>query len=148
MAAETVTDDSGPLFVKVYAGKGFRKLRDFDRAVSRNLKKRAEIPDATQIDCEPGERYGLGVIVSVPGKQFVAFETTAIWRDLDDYDAPRRSHREHALNKKEFGTRRFFFKMRDGDRDHDMTFVIHDGNRVFLRHRFLIRGCPQTEPTD
>ncbi len=142
LALPSVADDArSPLFIKVFAGESLTSRRDFNKAVRRNLKAKAEIPDSSIIPCEAGKYYGLGVIVSAPGKQFLSFETTAIWRDLDNYDKPRRSAREHTLKKDEYGTRRFFFKIRNKSVDHDMTFIAHIGKQVYLRHKFHIRGC-------
>ena len=139
--AKAATEEQGPLFVKVFAGQSLNSRREFNTAVRKNLKAKIAIPDGTIIPCEIGKYYGLGVIVTAPGKQTFSFETTAIWRDLDDYDAPRRSQRDHTLRKNDFGTQRFFFKIRSGSVDHDMTFVAHIGNQVYLRHKFHIRGC-------
>ncbi len=139
-------DAQEPLFVKVFAGESLSSVRLFNKAVSRNLKNKVLIPDETTIHCKAGQRYGLGVIVSAPGKQTFSFETTAIWRDLNTESPPRTSTREHTLRKNQYGTRRFFFTVRDDSVEHDMTFVAHIGQRVFLRHKFLIRGCKTDSP--
>lgn len=141
-------EEAAPLFVKVFAGKSLSSRRDFSKAVRRNLKSKTEIENVTVIPCDVGDYYGLGVVVSAPGKQYMNFETTAIWRDLDNYDVPRRSNRAHSLRKTEFGTRRFFFEIRAGSVDHDMTFIIHDGGTVYLRHKFEIRGCDAATQVD
>ncbi len=137
--------EEGPLFVKVFAGLSPTSWGSFRRAVTKNLKSKAAIPDSSEIPCDVGRWYALGVIASQPGRQMLFFETTAIFRDLDNYDTPRRSHREHTLNKKEYGTRRFSFKIREGSVDHDTTIVVHIGKKVYLRHKFQIRGCSDNE---
>ena len=136
-------DETGPLFVKVFAGKSANSYREFKRAVRKNLKAKKAIEDVTTIACDIGKYYGLGVIVTAPGKQFLNFESTATWRDLDDYEKPRRFHREYSLRKPDFGTQRFFYEVRADSVDHDMIFVIHIGQQVYLRHKFEIRGCDQ-----
>ncbi len=146
-ATRISAEEAGPLFVKVYAGPALNTAREFHKAVQHNLKKKVDIPDETLVACEPGNRYGLGVIVSAPGKQTFSFETTAIWRDSDPDKPPRRSSREHTLRKNQYGTRRFFFTIRENGVDHDMTFIAHVGKQVFLRHKFLIRGCPDAGRT-
>lgn len=134
-------DETGPIFVKVFAGMSANSRREFDRQVRSNLKNKVAIEDTSVIPCETGAYYGLGVIVSAPGKQFFSFDTTAIWRDLDNYNEPRRYHKEHSLRKKAYGTRRFFYQIRSNSVDHDMIFVMHIGQQVYLRHKFEIRGC-------
>jgi len=130
-----------PLFVKVFAGISPSSWGDFRRQVRKNLKRKEALPESTKIPCETGRYYALGAIASHPGRQMLSFETTAIFRDLDNYEAPRTSHREYTLRKEEFGTRRFSFKIRKDAVDHDMTLVVHIGKTVYLRHKFEIRGC-------
>lgn len=139
--AEQQDADDEPVFVKVFAGLSPASWGDFRRSVRKNLKRKEALPDSTEIPCEPGRYYALGAIATHPRRQMLFFETTAIFRDLNNYDAPRKSHREHTLKKEEFGTRRFSFKIRNDAVDHDMTLVVHIGNTVYLRHKFLIRGC-------
>ncbi len=134
-------DPEPPVFVKVFAGVSPASWGDFRREVRRNLKRKATIPERTEIACEVGRWYALGVIATQPGVQMMFFETTAIFRDLDNYDVPRHSHREHTLKKEQFGTRRFAFKIREGAVDHDATVVVHVGKQVYVRHTFEIRGC-------
>lgn len=137
-------EETGPLFVKVFAGMSLNSRRDFNKVVRKNLKTKKQIEDVTVIPCDVGDYYGLGVIVSAPGKQFLSFQSTVIWRDLENYDVPRRSSREHTLRKNEYGTRRFFFEIRANAVDHDMTMILHINEQVFLRHKFEIRGCPKS----
>lgn len=136
-------DDPGsePLFVKVFAGVSPSSWNKFLRTVGKNLKRKEPIPDSTEISCKPGTYYALGAIVTQPGRQMLFFETTAIFRDLNNYEAARTSQREHTLRKEEFGTRRFSFKIREDAVDHDMTLIVHIDNTIYLRHKFLIRGC-------
>lgn len=145
LTASTEESASGPLFVKVFAGESPATWNQFRKIVRRNLKRKEALPDRTEIPCEVGKYYALGVVASDPGKHFLSFETTAIFRDLNNYDAPRRSHREHTLTRDEFGTRRFAFKIRQDSIDYDMTLVVHIGNQVYLRHKFEIRGCENDE---
>lgn len=147
-AGSSDEDATGPVFVKVYAGKSPPSWNQFRKLVRRNLKRKEVLPDSTEIPCEIGKYYALGVIASDPGKHFLSFETTAIFRDLNNYDAPRRSHREHTLTREEFGTRRFAFKIRQGSVDHDMTLVVHIDNQVYVRHKFEIRGCENDGSND
>lgn len=144
-------DETGPIFVKVYAGVAANSYREFERKVRKNMKDKVSIEDSTVIPCKVGSYYGLGVIISAPGKQFFSFETTAIWRDLNNYDEPRRYNRTYSLRKSEYGTRRFFYEVRANSVDHDMTFIMHIGQQVFARHKFQIRGCggaaESVEPT-
>lgn len=143
-AAAAGEDETGPVFVKVFAGESPASWNRFRKLVRRNLKRKETLPDTTEIPCEIGKYYALGVIASDPGKHFLSFETTAIFRDLDNYNAARRSHREHTLTRDEYGTRRFSFKIRSGSVDHDMTLVVHIGKQVYVRHKFEIRGCEAT----
>ena len=122
---------------------------DIRRAARANAKSGTELPDVTLIECKKGLEFGVGYFVQPQHTNFVTFDLT--WEYLHLKDSRGTDHHtESVVQRKQtsefWDLKLHVWSLKEADLvDGDIAVLLHDDERLFLRHVFQIRDCDPLE---
>jgi hypothetical protein len=161
---QLVTADSHFELWKVYAGltnlDQFRRrgspnaaafaATDIRRAARANAKSGAELPDETPIECKKGVEFGVGYYVQPQHTSFVSFDMTWEYPHLKtsrDADRDTESVVQRKDTSEAWGLKLHVWSLKEADLvDGDIVVMLHDDERLLLRHAFQLRDCDPLTP--
>ncbi len=160
---QLVTADSHFELWKVYAGltnldqfqrRGSPSAASFAatdiRRVARvNAKSDTELPDETIIECKKGVEFGVGYYIQPQHTSFVVFDMTWEYPHLEGSRGADH-HMESVVQRKEasesWDLKLHVWSLKEADLvDGDIVVMLHDDERLLLRHIFQIRDCDPLE---